>query len=307
MLPQEILVRLVAQHPYHTGDPTHLSFPAQATITAQPGQDGNTLWYGNYGNQSGWFYPSYCRLQPTLRRRRIVQPHASFNGFPTPKESSLPSRTQSWNATCSLRESYSKASKGERDTLTTAESRSLSPQPESREDEDQQNHDSKDHTVTLDPPSQHVDSRSHANDRENTRICAETTPKRRLKPLRLLRFNSDSTRSRDEPTSPTVPRPALFSRANRLRSFFRDRSEQQAADRINTLSPPSCIYVECSTSTPPPTHQEQKQVRQPHPSLQEVNYYERYPTKKHSITTGPVDPIEVWAAEFRQRQQQKVA
>lgn len=57
-------MELVACHAYRSDDPRHLSFPIGARILAKPGQDGNPLWLGSFAGRTGWFPPSYCRMQP---------------------------------------------------------------------------------------------------------------------------------------------------------------------------------------------------------------------------------------------------
>jgi len=56
-------VQLISVHPYCPSNPSHLAFPARATISAKQGQEGNTLWFGSYKDRHGWFPISYCRLQ----------------------------------------------------------------------------------------------------------------------------------------------------------------------------------------------------------------------------------------------------
>lgn len=57
------MIQLIAVYSYESADPTHLRFPKHAVITAKPGQFGNSLWFGSHEGRSGWFPPSYCRLQ----------------------------------------------------------------------------------------------------------------------------------------------------------------------------------------------------------------------------------------------------
>jgi hypothetical protein len=64
------MIHLVSVYPFQ-GDATHsqLSFPVGASIVAPPGQpEAQAWWYGSYGSQRGWFPPSYCRPQLSLKQ-----------------------------------------------------------------------------------------------------------------------------------------------------------------------------------------------------------------------------------------------
>lgn len=78
----QTLITLIAIHPYHVPTQTsHLSFPARATITTKPGQEGNALWFGKYQNQTGWFDPTYCRLQISSQPRSRRSQSCDFDAL----------------------------------------------------------------------------------------------------------------------------------------------------------------------------------------------------------------------------------